>query len=118
MQNIIKVGLIILVLDSIFIYLMKDHFINQIKTVQNSDISIKIPYAIICYLIIICGFYYFVILKNYDYKDAFILGVFIYSVFETTNMSLLKNWQLQTVIIDSIWGGILFSGSLYIYKKL
>ena len=118
MYNIIKISIIILLLDCIFIYTIKDYFKNQIEIVQNSEIKINILTTIICYLIIIFGFYYFVILKNYDYKDAFLLGFFIYSVFETTNMSLFKNWKYFTVLIDSIWGGILFSGTLYLYKKI
>ena len=35
---------------------------------------------------------------------------------ELTNMAILKNWDWFTVIIDSLWGGILFSLSVFIFR--
>jgi uncharacterized membrane protein len=47
-----------------------------------------------------------------------ILGFVIYGVYETTTYALLKKWKLQTVMIDTLWGGILFGLTTMITYKL
>jgi uncharacterized membrane protein len=41
--------------------------------------------------------------------DAFFLGILIYGVYESTTYAILKQWKLKTLIIDTLWGGILFA---------
>ena len=57
----------------------------------------------------IFGLIYFIIEKHRSVKDAALLGLVIYGVFEFTSISLLKNWSLLTVIMDTTWGTILFA---------
>ena len=52
---------------------------------------------------------------------AFFLGVFVYGVYETTTLALLRNWNPLTSVIDTTWGGVLFALSAYLfywYKSL
>jgi len=46
--------------------------------------------------------------------DAFLLGVFVYGVYETTSLALLRKWRPTTVLIDTLWGGILFALTTYL----
>lgn len=39
----------------------------------------------------------------------------MYCLFDFTNMAIFKNWDLKTVIIDSIWGSILYTLTTIIY---
>jgi uncharacterized membrane protein len=55
--------------------------------------------------------YYFVIMKNLKAKDAFLLGMGIYGVYEFTNLATLSNWPLSLVIMDTLWGGVLFASA-------
>ena len=69
--------------------------------------------AILCYVALISAIYIFVINTN-DTKEnkifkAFILGLCIYAVYELTNYALLDKWDIKTVIIDTLWGGVLFA---------
>ena len=48
-------------------------------------------------------------------RDASILGWVIYGVYESTNLAVFKKWDLKTVLVDGIWGGILFGLTTYIY---
>jgi uncharacterized membrane protein len=50
--------------------------------------------------------------------DAFFLGLLIYGVYETTSMALLQKWKWQTVIMDTLWGGILFAITTLIFKEI
>ena len=61
---------------------------------------------------------YFIIKPNRSVQDAFLLGLIIYGVFETTNMALFSKWSWLTVLIDTIWGGILFALTTFIVKLL
>ena len=38
---------------------------------------------------------------------GFIFGFILYGVYEFTNYSLLKDWPLNILIVDLIWGGVL-----------
>ena len=107
---------ILTLIDSIYLYLVGSHFNKVISSVQKSPLKLKpIPTAI-CYLVITLGVFYFAVLKNFSIQDCFLLGLFVYAVYELTNMAILKNWDWFTVVIDSLWGGILFSLSVFIFR--
>lgn len=36
-----------------------------------------------------------------------VLGVMCYGTYEFTNYATLRDWSLQQVVIDTIWGGVL-----------
>jgi uncharacterized membrane protein len=88
---------------------MKGFFDNQIKSVQGSNIQMNVLAAILCYISLVFGVYYFIIREKKPLFQAFLLGLVIYTVYEFTNWSLFKNWKLTTVIMDSVWGAILFT---------
>jgi len=63
----IEIGTIILVavtltlFDSIYLYIMKDFFDKQISLVQGSGIKLNMYAAILCYVALVVGLYYFII---------------------------------------------------------
>jgi uncharacterized membrane protein len=107
-------AIIFIVLDFVYLNLIKGYFDNQIKMVQGSPIKINYLGAAICYILLIFGINYFIIKPRKSVSDAFLLGIIIYGVYETTNLALFKNWSILTVIIDTLWGGILFAATTYI----
>lgn len=120
--NIIYIAIIMLVIDSIYLTLIKGFLNKQIKTIQGSDIKLNYLGTAICYPIMIFGLYYFIIKNKKNYKnnyqivrDAVIFGWIIYGVYESTNLAVFKKWDLKTVLVDGIWGGILFGLTTYIY---
>jgi uncharacterized membrane protein len=76
-----------------------------------------IPTAI-TYVFLIFILEYFIISKKENYKTAFLLGLSVYAVYELTNYSLFKNWTILTVIIDTLWGGILFGLTTLLTSKV
>jgi len=111
-------AIIFVVLDSIYLNLIKDYFVKQINLVQKSPIKIDFLAILLCYIFLIFGINYFIIQPNRSIQDAFILGIIIYGVYETTNKALLTKWSWLTVIMDTLWGGILFALTTYIIKKI
>ena len=85
-------AIIFVVLDGIYLNLVKDVFNKQIKSIQGTDIQINYIYTAITYIFLIFGLNYFIIQKNRSVKDAAILGLTIYAVYEFTNLGSIIVW--------------------------
>jgi len=111
-------AIIFVVIDFIYLNVMKGYFDNQIKKIQGSTIKMNYLGVALCYIFLIIGINYFIIKPRRSVSDAFLLGIIIYGVYETTNLALLKDWSILTVIIDTLWGGLLFAATTYIVNLL
>jgi uncharacterized membrane protein len=109
MLKIITIMISFVVLDFIYFYIFKDVLLNAVKTVQKSPLQINVFYGLLCYLTLTFVLYYFIIKDKKSIYDAFLLGFCIYAVYETTTKAIFTNWNQWLVIMDSLWGGILFS---------
>jgi uncharacterized membrane protein len=111
-------AIVFISIDFIYLNLMKGYFIKQIQRVQNVQPKMNFLGAALCYIFLIIGINYFIIKPNKSVSDAFLLGIVIYGVYETTNYALFDNWSIFTVIIDTLWGGLLFASTTYIVNLL
>ena len=111
-------AIIFISLDFIYLQSIKNYFQKQVQSVQGSAMQVNYLGAALCYVFLIAGINYFIIKPNRSVSDAFLLGLVIYGVYETTNYALFKNWSIITVIIDTLWGGILFALTTYIVSLL
>ena len=48
--------------------------------------------------------------------DAFLLGLFIYGIFEFTSGAIFKKWNILPLFVDTLWGGFLYLVTYIIYK--
>lgn len=117
MNQIVLSAFILLVLDGLFIYANSTMFKRQVMAVQGSQLQINMVGGILCYLFLIGGLYYFILKNKGSVKDAFLLGLVIYGVYETTTYALLKKWNFATVMLDTLWGGILLALTTYLTYK-
>jgi len=111
-------AIIFVLLDGLYLKFIKNFFNKQIKVVQKSPMEINYLGAILSYIFIIFGLNYFIIKPRKSPQDAFLLGIVIYGIFEATNLALFKNWLMTTLILDTLWGGILFALTTYIVEKI
>ena len=116
-KNIILLAVIFVLVDAGFLYLMSNNFQNMVKKIQGTPLKMELLPTIACYIILVSSLYYFVINKKGSYLDAFLLGFFIYGVYETTNMAIFKDWSPKVGLIDLTWGGFLFLITTYLYKN-
>jgi uncharacterized membrane protein len=110
-KDIVLSLFIILILDSIYLSLAGNYFDSMIKGIQGSPIVFRITGAIPCYLLLVFGLNYFIIQQNKTPFDAFLLGVLIYGIYETTNYTIIAGWEKPAVFIDTLWGGVLFAAT-------
>jgi uncharacterized membrane protein len=111
-------AIIFITTDFVYLNVIKDYFLNQIKLVQGSEPKVNFLGVALCYIFLIAGINYFIIKPRKSVNDAFLLGIVIYGVYETTNYALLKNWSIFTVFIDTLWGGLLFAFTTYVVNML
>lgn len=118
LYELLITSLVFISLDSVYLKLSKDYFKSQIKRVQGSPLEMNIVGLLLCYTFLVFGFHYFVIEKKMSLLDSFWLGILIYSVYELTNYALFTNWSFMTVIIDTLWGGVLFFLAAFIITRV
>ena len=117
-KNIAAMTVVLLALDFIYISVIRNMFEIQIADVQRVALQIRPLGAVLCYLLLVIGLYYFIIREHRPVFDAFLLGLVIYGVYETTSYALLKKWRWNIVLMDTLWGGILFALTTFITYKV
>jgi uncharacterized membrane protein len=113
LSQILLPAVIMVILDAIFISLNMRMFKNQVVDVQRTDLIIKPFGAVLCYLVMVYALYHFIIRTHSSIWEAMRLGFVIFAVYETTSYAILKNWRLETVVIDTLWGTALYGLTTY-----
>jgi uncharacterized membrane protein len=113
-KKVIIAAMFMILLDYSFIQFNLAFFAKQIEDVQKQTLKLKMSGAILCYVSMIFALYWFIIRRDAPIIDAFILGASLNAVYEFTNYTFLNNWRVGTVVLDIIWGGVLFSTVTYL----
>lgn len=111
-------SVLFLTFDFIYIRIVKPYFSDQIVQVQSSPLKPNYLGIAFCYLFLLTGLHYFIIRPRKSVSDAFLLGIVIYGVYETTNVALFTNWSWLTVFVDTLWGGILFGATTWVSNEV
>jgi uncharacterized membrane protein len=112
---VLLVSLAIMIsLDAIYLTLTNSFYNKQIRIIQGSDMKIKIIPVLFIYVVMIFGLNRFILHDRKPVLDAFILGFIIYAVLELTNIAIFDNWKIESVLLDTTWGAILFGLTTYI----
>ena len=109
LKNLLISGGAMLGLDFIYLSTFGNFFNTLVQSIQGSPIKFNLTGAILCYIFLIFGLNYFIIDLKKSPADAFLLGLVIYGVYETTNYAILKKWSPKAVALDTLWGAILFA---------
>lgn len=106
-MNFLALLIVLFIIDSIWInFFFIDRFSTMIQSVQNSPMVVNKFYFIVTY-IIFALLLYIVLPKTTSIPEAFLIGLLIFAIYDFTNLSTLKNWDVSNAIMDSIWGGVL-----------
>ena len=117
-KQLLAAAVIFMGLDFIYLSSFSGFFGNVVQKVQHSPLKMRFAGAALCYVALLVAFYYFILRQRRSVAEAFLLGVLIYAVFETTNLALFKDWPWTAVVLDTTWGGILFASTTAILKAL
>lgn len=109
----------LLILDYLWIYLfMNNKYKKLVLNIQKTNLKVNIYSAIGAYLLMIYLLLEIVIKYNLSYIETFIFGFSIYGIYDLTCGAIFKNWDFQLALIDMIWGGFVYTTTLYIYKNI
>ena len=118
LKEIVLTAVLLVVIDFVYLTMMTP-LLNKLSIdVQGSKVQLNLYGAVLCYIFLIFGLYYFIIKDKRSIMDAFLLGLVIYTVYEFTSIAFLKNWYWSVAIIDSLWGATLFAITTALVYKI
>ncbi len=120
MKNILLIFVILILIDLIWLNLIKDKYAEQILKIQNQEMTINYLSALIVYALLAIGLYN--VTKNEvdtlsKVKTGALIGLVTYGVYDFTNGAIFKDWDFKLGIMDTIWGSILCGSTMYVYSK-
>ena len=110
--------IVLLVLDLMYLMIIKHHFNDQVKRVQGENIRLNYYGAAICYMILLFGLHYFILYPEKGAFEALLLGLVIYGVYESTNMAIFNDWTWYIFMVDTLWGGVLLASTTIIVQRI
>jgi uncharacterized membrane protein len=117
LNKIIISSVIFSLLDSFYLSIFKEKFIKMVNNIQKENFKINFFGFFMTYFFLILGLF-FLFKNNINYKDAFLFGIIIYGVYEMTNLAIFNKWSYLLSFIDILWGGILFSTTIFLTNIL
>ena len=118
-KKFVLISIIVLVIDLFWLSLfLGKYFGKMVLKIQGETMNVNKNIASLSYLFIILSIYYFIVMKDNGkmHLDAFLLGLFIYGIFEFTSGAIFKKWNILPLFVDTLWGGILYLITYVIYK--
>lgn len=122
--DIVTYSIILVLVDAVFLNVISNEYGKMIQKIQGSKMEVNMGAALVVYIALVGIWYVFIHpeIKKKGLKEAlckaFILGLFTYAIYDFTNMAILKDYRFDLAVIDSVWGGLLFSMSTYIFAFL
>ena len=116
--DIFILTVILLAFDGCYLYANTKTFRNLVFNIQGKNMTIRPESVVLCYFAIIVGLYYFIIKENKSPLEAFLLGVVIYGVYDSTNYATLSNYTASFAFMDTLWGGILFALVTFCFQQI
>jgi len=108
-KRIFVSAIILLSLDFIYLSINRGAFETQVVHIQRVVMQVKLWPAVLCYVLLVFGLNYFILRSHRSIAEAFLLGVVIYGVFDTTNLAIFKKYDWKLALMDTLWGGTLMA---------
>ena len=108
-----------LLIDMVWLgIVMKDYYrreMGDLLRIKGGNLDTNWVAAMILYALMVAGLVIFVLprlklgMPVWEvFGWGFLYGVIMYSVYDLTNLAILKNWPVTLTIVDMIWGGVIF----------
>jgi len=121
--------LFVLFMDFIWLMINSSNYNYLIEKVQKTSLSLNFYGAILSYLTLIFGLFFFSIpmIESRLKKDNLFLlcvlyggglGLLMYGMFNSTNIGIFKNYDYKIALLDTFWGFLIFTMSSYLFFSL
>ena len=107
-----------LILDFFWFKFSLPSYNKVVGDIQGSPIQSRIlPF--LAYILLPLGLTLFVLnTKNNSIVYGALYGLIVYGIFNLTNRALFKNWNLNIMMVDTLWGVVVSSLTVFIVNKL
>jgi uncharacterized membrane protein len=116
--NFVVLGIIVILVDSLYLSSVSTFFGHIVQSIQSQKLKLDMTATVLCYLLIVVLLFSFVQYETHSLRYAFFLGACVYGIFELTNKAIFTKWPWSAVVIDTMWGGILFASSVGVYRAI
>jgi uncharacterized membrane protein len=117
-KTLLLIALIMLLLDAIYLTATRSIFGAVVAKIQRVAMQFRLEGAVVVYALLVFGLYKFIISERRQVKDAAILGLVIYGVFDFTNYAIFKNYDMATALMDTAWGSTLMALTTYLVYQV
>ena len=118
LKEIFVTAVVYLTIDILYLNSKTDYFNSYFKKVQGKPFVVRKSGAVMAYILLVIGLYYFIIKERKNLIYAFLFGIFLYGVYDLTNYATLTNWTMEFVIKDTLWGGMVFTISTFLIYEI
>ena len=113
--HILIYGILFVLVDAVYLSNISGPYGKMIENIQGSKMVFRLYPSAIVYFSLVGAWYVFIYRERKgrtlweNVSRSALLGFFIYSVYDFTNLALIKDYDLTLSIIDSLWGAVLYS---------
>ncbi len=115
-KDLLIIIITLILIDSIWLYIINKKYAEQIESIQNEPMKINYLSAILVYILLAYGLYYFnknELVLNKRIQNGVVLGLVSYGVYDFTNGAIFNKWDFRIATLDTLWGGILLGTTAY-----
>lgn len=115
--SLLKIFVLLILLDAVYLYFTKNMFGEMVVRIQRVAMQVRWWSGAVVYIFAAALLYWFIIKDNRPIWEAGLLGMATYGIYDFTNYAILKNYDLQIAIMDTVWGATLFSLTTWILRE-
>lgn len=115
-QLFIRVLVLLVIIDLVWLIpFANPGYQSMIQTIQRgTPMKTNIWSGIVVYLLMTTLLIQYGLPKTWNWKQPFLLGLCTYGIYDFTASTVFHQWNIPLAIMDTIWGGILFTIVAYI----
>ena len=118
LKELFVTAVVYLTIDIIYLSQGTQYYNKFFSRVQKSPLKFKKWAAALSYTLLVLGIYFFIIKERKDIIWAFLFGLFVYGVYDLTNLATLTGWTIEFTVKDMLWGGSVFAISTFIIYEI
>lgn len=128
----VVLGVTYLILDALWIYGMSASlYYPMVLRIQSSPMVPRLVYALGAYLLLLLALFGVCAPLRSHYKDHLkysettatllsysLVGFLIYGIYNFTNATIFKEYPAYIILVDSLWGALVFTAVGVVHGKL
>lgn len=113
LQQLTLLAILILLIDMPWLWYIGDKFGSMVQRIQGGrPLEFRLLGAVPVYFALA-----YLLSRASDMKTAFLIGLCTYAVYDGTNYATLGGYELGVGLMDSLWGGVLFTIAFTLAKQ-